>query len=565
MSTQERHLAAIMFTDIVGYTAFMEQDEKKALEVLKKNLGIHHSVINEFKGRLIKELGDGILASFSTVSDALNAAIKIQNQCNATNEFKLRISIHQGEVLFENGDIFGDAVNLASRIQTLGIPGSILFSKKVTDEIKNKKEFQTVSLGSFEFKNVHEPIEVFALTNEGFPVPRRSRMGKPAEKNSNQKRNMLVAFSIILFVVTVLLAYKIFLAKNDMAEDVDKSIAVLPFENMSNDPEQEYFSNGITEDILNHLVKIADLRVKSRTSTLQYKGKQPSIIQVGEDLGVANIVEGSVRRVGDKVRIVVQLIDAKTDVHLWSETYDRDFKDILALQSEIAIKIANALEARLTSAEKKNIQKEVSQDVTAYDYFLKAREAFYSNKTLFLGDKYDNESSLFLLSQTIAIDSSFSPAYALKGLIWLNSRRSGTPQKTWRDSAIYLSSKAISLDPSSPDGYLVRGDANRQLGNLQAAKSDYYNAFKIAPNNPEVLKSYGSQLLRDEDESGADLVLKSIESQYSFKDPEYYLEYNQAYSFTDDVATREKLLKKVLEEENYERAAHIRDELNKRK
>ena len=183
---QSRQLAAIMFTDIVGYTAFMEQDEKRALDLLKTNLSIHHSVINELNGRLIKELGDGILASFSTVSDALNAAIKIQHLCNATNEFKLRISIHQGEVLFENGDIFGDAVNVASRIQSLGVPGSILFSKKVTDELKNKTEFQTISIGSFEFKNIHEPIEVFALTNEGFPVPRRSKMeGKSTKTELN--------------------------------------------------------------------------------------------------------------------------------------------------------------------------------------------------------------------------------------------------------------------------------------------------------------------------------------------------------------------------------------------
>lgn len=203
---QSRQLAAIMFTDIVGYTALMQQDEKKAFEILKKNLTIHQSVINEFHGRLIKELGDGILASFSNVSDALNAAIKIQKQCNAASEFKLSIGIHQGEVVFENADIFGDAVNIASRIQSLGIAGSILISKKIADEIKNKSEFTTSSLGSFEFKNVNESIEVFALTNPGLTIPRKSQLqGKL--KRGKQKRNLVVAVSIIFLLISISWAY----------------------------------------------------------------------------------------------------------------------------------------------------------------------------------------------------------------------------------------------------------------------------------------------------------------------------------------------------------------------
>jgi len=204
--TQSRQLAAIMFTDIVGYTALMEQDEKKAFEILKKNLAIHQSVINEFRGRLIKEMGDGMLASFSTVSDALNAAIEIQNQCNDTKEYKLSIGIHLGEVVFQNGDVFGDAVNVASRIQSLGISGSVLISKKIADEIKNKSEFTTSSLGSFEFKNVNEPIEIFALTNQGLTVPRKSQLQGKLKKGK-QKRNLVVAVSIIFLLISTSLVY----------------------------------------------------------------------------------------------------------------------------------------------------------------------------------------------------------------------------------------------------------------------------------------------------------------------------------------------------------------------
>lgn len=203
---QSRQLAAIMFTDIVGYTALMQQDEKKAFEILKKNLAIHQSVINEFRGRLIKEMGDGMLASFSTVSDSLNAGIKIQNQCNDTKEYMLSIGIHQGEVVFQNGDVFGDAVNVASRIQSLGVSGSILISKKIAEEIKNKSEFSTLSLGSFEFKNVNEPVEVFALTNQGLAIPKRNQLQGKLKKGK-QKRNLVIAVAIIFFLIISSLVY----------------------------------------------------------------------------------------------------------------------------------------------------------------------------------------------------------------------------------------------------------------------------------------------------------------------------------------------------------------------
>src|SRR5215210_7353728 len=188
---QSRQLAAIMFTDIVGYTALMGEDEHSAFELLSQNRQIQKPIIEEFNGRFIKELGDGILASFHTVSDAVNAAIKIQESCNRTKNFSLRIGIHHGEVVFETDDIFGDAVNIASRIQTLGVPRSILFSKKVNDEIKNKSEFQSISLGSFDFKNVREPLEVFALTNKGLVVPKREQMSgklKESAKKSSTKK-----------------------------------------------------------------------------------------------------------------------------------------------------------------------------------------------------------------------------------------------------------------------------------------------------------------------------------------------------------------------------------------
>jgi TolB-like protein/Tfp pilus assembly protein PilF len=321
----------------------------------------------------------------------------------------------------------------------------------------------------------------------------------------------------------------------------DKSIAVLPFENMNGDPEQDYFSSGIAEDILNHLTKISVLKVKSRTSTLQYKGTQKSNTEIGGELGVANLVGGSVRRVGDKLRIVVQLIDAETDVHLWSETYDRELKDILALQSEIAMNIANALNAQLTSTEKENIGKEISHSVTAYDYFLKARHLLYKSNF----KKMDLDNALDLVNEALKLDSRFSRAYALKGIIWFNEGTFGVSQKIWQDSALYFSEKAIKLDPSSPDGHLLQARLNRYLGKLNESRTAFAEAFKAAPNDPDVLWGYGGQLLRDGDERGADLRIKAVGNQYSLTDSEYYIGMREAYYYKGDIERQEKLLKKA--------------------
>ena len=315
--SQSRQLAAIMFTDIVGYTALMGDNEQKAFELLNKNRLLQRPIIEQFGGHWIKELGDGILASFNTVSDAVNTAIKIQETCNETKDFSLRIGIHHGEVVFEQDDIFGDAVNIASRIQTLGAPGSILFSKKVNDEIKNKSEFQTISLGSFDFKNVKEPMEVFALANKGLVVPKRKKMEGKLKKKNFQKRNVIAALSFILLVVAAFFIYKKIFSKSNTT-GIDKSIAVLPFVDMSAGKDQEYFSDGLSEELLNLLSKIPELKVIGRTSSFSFKGKNEDLRSIGEKLGVANILEGSVQKDSNKIRVTAQLIRTVDGFHLWS-------------------------------------------------------------------------------------------------------------------------------------------------------------------------------------------------------------------------------------------------------
>ena len=353
--TQSRQLAAIMFTDIVGFTTLMGNDDVKAIEILKKNRELQKPIIEQNNGRWIKELGDGVMASFSTVSDAVNAAIKIQEACSVSHEFLLRIGIHLGEVIFENDDVFGDGVNIASRIVSLAEPGGIYVSGKIYAEIKNQKSIESVFLGMYDLKNVASSVEIFAISNPGIAIPKKEKLKlKKNEVSSENKSSKKLVFPIAAIIIVLALSgiyYFKFYSKSEKSVDA-KSIAVLPFINLSRDKDDEYFADGICDEILTNLSKVGDLKVISHTSVLQYKGTKKNLREIAGELGVNNVLEGSVQKSNERIRINVQLINAKTDEHLWAESYDRENKDVFSIQSEIAKKIAQAMHATLSENEK---------------------------------------------------------------------------------------------------------------------------------------------------------------------------------------------------------------------
>ena len=484
--SQSRQLAAIMFTDIVGYTALMEQDEKKAFDVLKKNLVIHQSVINEFRGRLIKEMGDGMLASFPTVSDALNAAIQIQNQCNKINEYKLSIGIHQGEVVFQNNDVFGDAVNVASRIQSLGSAGSILFSKKIKDEIKNKAEFQTVSLGSFEFKNVIESIEVFALANEGFRVPKRKGIQGKLKKNFPIRR-VITVLTIILLISSLLFILKNFIVKNNGVDDFDKSIAVLPFDDLSNTGDQEWFSDGLSEEILNSLAQFSDLKVTARTSSFYFKGKDATIPEIAKKLGVVYILEGSVRKIEDKLRITAQLIRASDGFHLWSQSFDRSTQDLFKVQEEIAHGIAHELIGKISSINQRQEGKPSDQ---AYKLYLKGRY-FWDIRT---PESYDSAESYY--KRAIELDQNYALAYAgLADCYTFTNSRKGLTRVDLVAIAHEYVQKALSIDNDLPEALTTQAFIQSYFEyDWQGAKPIFQKAIRLKSNYPSAHLYYGNVL-----------------------------------------------------------------------
>ena len=400
--SQTRQLAAIMFTDIVGYTALMGKDEQRAFDLLNKNRQIQKPIIEEFNGNWIKELGDGVMASFNTVSDAVNAAIKIQQACNVDKEFQLRIGIHQGEVVMEQNDMFGDAVNIASRIQSIASPGSIFVSEVVHHNVSNKNDILTEFVKTENLKNVREPVRIYRIKFDGAsPFPHRPF-------KSIKRKNFVFIFLGI--AVLTLIGYFVFqnskkanvTAPNN--EIVDRSIAVLPFENRSNDKEQEYFSDGLSEELINVLSKIPELKVIGRTSSFAFKGKNEDLRAIGQQLDVAHLLEGSVQKEGNKIRVTATLINALNGKTVWTEAYDRNLDNIFALQDEIAQTVVQQLKLKLLQFPSTNVSG--TGNVDAYNLVLQGNY-FY--------DKLDKENvakAVDFYRQALKIDSTDARTWA---------------------------------------------------------------------------------------------------------------------------------------------------------
>ncbi|MEM6830587.1 MAG: adenylate/guanylate cyclase domain-containing protein [Bacteroidota bacterium] len=335
-----RQLSAIMFTDLAGFTAMMQENEFDAKDLRDRHRRILEEKISHYNGKILQYYGDGALSLFSSTVSASDSAVSIQ-KASIADKIPLRIGIHTGDVVIEEDGVYGDGVNIASRIESFSVPGSVMVSDKVYDDLKNHDHFRSVLMGEFELKNVKKPVEVYALTNEGLIVPQRTEL------------------------------------KGKVKERI-KSIMVLPFVNRSADPENEYFSDGITEEIITSLAKVDGLRVISRTSSFAFKGKNADIREIGKQLEVQSVLDGSVRKAGNKVRISVQLSSTFDGYELWSETYDRLLEDIFELQDEISLKITHQLRERLSSSKIKDKDKVKPVNVEAYNHYLQG--LFYYNK-----------------------------------------------------------------------------------------------------------------------------------------------------------------------------------------
>ena len=437
-----RQLAAIMFTDIVGYTAIMGNDENHALAFLNKNRQLQKPIIGEFNGRWIKEIGDGTMASFNTVSDAVNAAVKIQEACVAANDFQLRIGIHQGEVVFENDDVFGDAVNIAARIQAAARPGCIFISEAVNHNITNKKDIKTQFVKEEILKNLSQPVRMYQVIFAGS---------------------------------------EIIMPETPLAPVAEKSIAVLPFVNMSSDPEQEYFSDGISEEIINMLAQVHQLKVIARTSCFAFKGKNLDVKFIGEQLQVSHVLEGSVRRSGNKLRITAQLINVKDGFHLFSEKFDRELEDIFAIQDELSLAILNAVKIRLLGAEKDAVLKKYTSNVEAYQLYLKA--LFHYNK--YTPDNFMK--AIAYLEAAIGIEPGYAIAYSALSYCHLTLWYwSWAPVEKSLPLGLEAAKKSLQLDDGIAESHLAMGRVKLHYElKVKEAVIEYKKSIAINPSSAE--------------------------------------------------------------------------------
>lgn len=453
-----RRLAAILAADVVGYSRMMAGDEAGTLAALKRHREIvFDPAVAQHNGRIVKLIGDGTLVEFGSVVDAVKCAVSVQLAA-ATPEAAgpriiLRIGINLGDVIIDGDDIYGDGVNVAARLEPLAVPGGICVASIVNDSVGNRIDIAFEDGGEVQVKNIDRPIRVW----------------KWSPGNAAAVANKPSAASPLL---------------------VDKpSIAVLPFANMSGDPEQEYFTDGITEDIITDLSKVAGLLVIARNSSFAYKGKHVDTRTIASELRVRSVLEGSIRRVGSRVRITAQLIDASTGGHLWAERYDRDLTDIFAVQDEVTQQIVAALKVALSPTEKVLVTGGGTSSVEAHDLFLKARKLLVSpakNRRVF-------EEVVGLLSRAIELDPNYAAAYALLTSAYMldfHNRWTEDPDQSLATAGRFAD-QALEKDRNEPYAHFAVAAAASERGELERAKAAAEAALALSPNFALALMAHG--------------------------------------------------------------------------
>ena len=472
-SQPNRRLAAILAADVVGYSRMMGADEAGTLSALKHHREIvFDPAVADHNGRVFKLIGDGTLVEFGSVVDAVNCALAIQRAVRAQaagSGILLRIGVNLGDVIIEGDDMYGDGVNVAARLEPLAEPGGVCVAAIVNESVGNRIDVAFRDGGEVSVKNIARPVRVWKWHPD-----HDAAAGRPATAAA---------------------------APSAKPKPEQPSIAVLPFDNMSGDPEQEYFTDGITEDIITDLSKVSGLLVIARNSSFTYKGKSVDIRAVGRELGVRTVLEGSIRRAGDRIRITAQLIDAATGGHVWAERFDRDLTDIFEVQDEVTRRIVDALKVQLTPSEAERIAETPTDNLEALELVQKGRSLIQSpniNARIW-------KQGADLFARAIALDSSYAQAYALLSLahiIDFTNRWSDTSGESLLRCE-ELAAKAIAADPNEPLGHVATAVAAQFNRNFDQARVAVEKALELSPNLPLALYSRGSLAVYSGDHAGA--------------------------------------------------------------
>lgn len=459
----QRRLAAIMATDIVGYSRMMGQDEVGTLAALKRHREtLFDPAVAAHHGRIVKLTGDGALVEFPSVVDAVKCALAVQRALSeeqTESRIDLRIGLNLGDVIIDGDDIYGDGVNVAARLEQMAEPGGICVASIVHESVGSRVDAMFADGGMVTAKNIERPIRVFHWhPNRDCPA------GEPPQENESPQM------------------------RSEQA-----SIAVLPFANMSGEAEQEYFSDGLAEDIITDLSKIGGLMVIARNSSFVYKGRNVDIRTVARELQVNSVLEGSVRRSGSKVRITAQLIDAATATHLWAERYDRDLTEIFEVQDEVTQKIVAALKVTLTPAEAKRLSDGATKSVEAHDLYLRGRElVFGTHKNI---DTFRR--SVALLKEAVAIDPNYGAPFGAMAMSYCHdfqNRWSDDPEESQK-IAIKYAEQAIEKAPNDPFGHYVLSVVAAYSKDFERADAESEKALELGPNFALAVNVHGLGLM----------------------------------------------------------------------
>ncbi len=560
----KRKLAAILSTDVKGYSRLMADNEVETVKAIKACRELLFQKISDHYGRVVDSPGDNILSEFSSVTDAVTSAVEIQTVLLAYNKdlpddrrMEFRVGINLGDIIEDEERIYGEGINIAARLESIAPGGGICISGSAYDQVKNRLSLGFEFLGNQELKNIAEPVPVYRVLND----PRASgklkyKYRKDDPRGISRKRWILGGIIILLmfggsihFMENTPFApgehRKIIKQKLMDLRIPDKpSIAVLPFINMSEDRAQEYFSDGLTEDLITDLSKVSGLFVIARNSVFFYKNKNEKIEKIGRDLGVKYILEGSVRKVENHVRITAQLIDSRTGGHLWAERYDRDLKDIFSLQDEVREKIVTALAVQMTSDDKKRILIKKTDNPEAYDVYLKAIELCSSTDL----EKLDE--GRILLDKAIELDPNFATAYAAMGKTFFTQYIFGPDKDPALLNKVFeWGQKAIKINPDEPSGYSELAHYYLWTQQHDLGIDEIKKAMALDPNNPEWMASYGELLsYSGQPEQGIDLFINAI--RLNPKYPVWYMYgLGHAYFLIEDYDQAIPTLEKAVEQD----------------
>jgi len=459
----ERRLAAIMFTDIVGYTAITQRDEAHAMEMLRRHNSLLRPIFERHRGREVKTIGDAFLLEFGSALEALQCAVEVQEAVSnydrstpsEADRFKVRIGIHLGDVIYRDNDVFGDAVNIASRIQPLAEPGGICVSDQVFGQVRNKTAYEMLKIEQVKLKNVSYPVDVYHVVLPWEPRPKVQAHAPESE-----------------------------------GVPLTRRLAILPLANLTQDPQDDYFADGMTEELITGLSNVKDLRVIARTSVMKYKGTTKGISEIAGELSVGSVVEGSIRKLGSKVRVTVQMIDGKSEEHLFATTYDRDLQDIFAVQSDIARLVSRALKAKIRSIEKERIAKKPTDSPDAYSLYLKGRFILHTRTKEAMEEAAKN----FL--QATSIDGRYAKAYAglADSYLLLGSYGYSDAKEAYGKAKDYIS-KALDLDDDLAEAHVSLGFLlETYYYDFQAARKEFERAISLSPSYAQARHWYGLNL-----------------------------------------------------------------------